>query len=51
MRIAHIRTYIYIYELASARVFDTINILQISFNYLCPFKNYLGILALSKPPA
>jgi len=27
--------------------FDAINALQISFNYLCPFKNYLGVPALS----
>jgi len=28
--------------------FNVINAFQISFNYLCPFKSYLGVLALSK---
>jgi len=30
--------------------FNTINALQILFNYFCPFKSYLGVLALSKDP-
>jgi len=30
--------------------FDAINALQISFNYFCSFKNYLGVSALSKHP-
>jgi len=30
--------------------FDVINALQISFNYLCPFKNNLEVSALSEHP-
>jgi len=30
--------------------FDVINVFQISFNYLCPLKSYLGVLILSEHP-